>query len=81
MMLTYLCRVGSATNILWMGVFPTEGVSGWVLLLPWFIEMSVLNANSVYPEQGLSCLKMSLLRDTKYKWVNATTSIITRRFD
>ena len=41
--------------------------------------MSVLNANSVYPDQmprsvasdlGLHCLPMSLLWDARLKWVN-----------
>ena len=57
---------------------PTYGVSGWFLLLPYFIEIPVLNANSVDPDQmprslvsdlGLNCLLMSLLWDARHKWV------------
>ena len=49
-----------------------------VLLLLCFIEVSVFNANSVYPDQtlhsatsdlGLYCLPMSLPWDARHKWV------------
>ena len=53
-------------------------MSGYVLLLPCFIETLVFNANSVDPDQtphsaasdmGLHFLSMSLLGDVRYKWV------------
>ena len=55
---------------------PTETVSGCFLLLLCFIEILVLNANSVDPDQmpnsaapnlGLDCLPMSLLWNTRHK--------------
>ena len=49
--LTHLCRVDSSTITLWTGPFPAEGVSGLLLLLPYFINISVFNANSVDPDQ------------------------------
>ena len=56
------------------GHFTIEGLSGWFLLLLYFIEIPVFNANSVDPDQtqrsasdpGLHCLPMSLLRDTRH---------------
>ena len=51
-----------------------------VLLLTCFIEISVLNANRVDPDQtprsaasdlDIYYLPMSLLRDARLKWVNA----------
>ena len=54
-------------------------MSGQFLLLPCFIKMPVLNANSVDPDQtprfvasdqGLHCLPMSLLWDVRHEWVN-----------
>ena len=50
-----------------------------VFIFPWSIWVSEINANSVAPDQtpqnaasdqGLHCLPMSLLRDTKLIWVN-----------
>ena len=67
-------------HTLWTGPFPAEGVSGLLLLLPYFINISVFNTNSVDPDQtprsvasdlGLHCLPVSILWDAKYKWVNA----------
>ena len=58
-----------STLTLCTGPFPIKGVSGKFLLLPWFTEIPVLNANSVDPDQtprsaasdlGLHCLPMSL---------------------
>ena len=49
--LTHICPVDSATSTLCTVYFPTEGVSGWFLLLSCFIEIPVLNANSVDPDQ------------------------------
>ena len=51
--------------------FTLQGVPGYFLFLPGFLEMSTLNANSVDPDQktpqsaassdqGLHCLSMSL---------------------
>ena len=68
----------SPTLIIWTDPFPTEEVSGQILLLPYFIEIPVFNANGVYPDQtprsaasdlGLHCLPMSLLWDARHKWV------------
>ena len=47
-LLTHLCRVDSST-ILWTGPFPTELVSGYFVVC--FIEISVINTNSIYPDQ------------------------------
>ena len=77
--LTHLCRMGSSTLTLWTGLFPVKEVSGSYLLLPWFTEIPVLNANSVDPDQtprsaasdlGLRCLLMSLLWDTRHMFAN-----------
>ena len=60
----------SSTSSLWTGSFPIEGVSGSFILLLCFIEIPVVNANRVAPDQtqrfaasdlGLHCLPMSLL--------------------
>ena len=49
-----------------------------MLIIFFFIEISVFNANSVDPDQtprsvasdlGLHCLPMSSLRDARLKWV------------
>ena len=53
-------------------------MSGYILLLSWFIEISELNANildtgqrshSAASDLGLHCLPMSILWDAKLKWV------------
>ena len=53
-------------------------MSGYILLLSWFIEISELNANiidtgqrfhSAASDLGLHCLLMSILWDAKLKWV------------
>ena len=45
-------------------------VSDWFLLLSCFVEISELNANSIDPSDlGLHCLPVSLLWDTRLKWV------------
>ena len=55
-------------------------VSGYILLLPCFIEVPVFNSNKVDPDQtprsvasdmGLRCLPMSFLWDARLKWVNS----------
>ena len=55
------------------------GLVSFFFLLPCFVEISKLLLNSVYPDQisrfaasdpGLHCLPMSLLWDTRCKWVN-----------
>ena len=54
----------------------------WLVLLQYycFIEIPIFRANSEDPDQtprsaasdlGLHCLSMSILRDTRHKWVNA----------
>ena len=57
-----------------------------VLLLPCFIEIPVLNANGVVPDQtprfaasdlGLHCLQMSLIWDAGHKWVNEYCCFLT----
>ena len=69
-LLTHLFWVDSSTWPLWTSPFPVTGVSGQFLLLPFFIRMPVINANSVNPDQmlhsaasdlGLHCLPMSHL--------------------
>ena len=54
-------------------------MSDYFSLLPFFVEISELIANSVDPDltprsaasdQGLHCLPMYLLWDTRHKWVN-----------
>ena len=86
--LTHLCRVDSSTLTLWPGPFPVKGVSGWFVLLPCFTEIPVLYANSVDPDQtprsaasdlGLHCLPMSLLWDTRLKWVKTAEADARRR--
>ena len=53
-------------------------MSGWLLLLPWFKEIPVFNANNVEPDQllhsvgsdlGLHGLPVSLLWDAGLKYV------------
>ena len=77
--LTHLCLVDSSSLTLLTSPFPVEGVSGKFLLLPCFRRMSVINANSVDPDQTprfaasdlcLHCLSMSHLWDARHKWVN-----------
>ena len=49
----------SSTLTLWTGPFPVKDVSGMFLLLLWFTEIPVFNANSVDPaasDLGLHCL-------------------------
>ena len=67
-----------STSSLWTDLFPIEGVSGYILLLPCFIEIPVFNAKSVDPDQmlqnmasylGLHYLPMSLLYDAWHEWV------------
>ena len=76
--LTHLCRVDSSTISLWTGSFLISLVPGWFLLLPYFKELSELNANNVDPDKtprsaasdlGLRCLSMPLLWDDRLKWV------------
>ena len=65
--------------------------SGQFLLLPCFIEMPVFTTNSVDPDQmprstasdlGLHCLPMSLLGDTRHKWVNIySKTSLSRMYD
>ena len=77
--LTHACRVDSSASNLWTYPFPTEGVVGWLLLLPRFKRMPVSNVNSMDLDQtsrsaasdlGLHCLITSFLCDARYKWVN-----------
>ena len=55
-------------------------MSDYFLLLPGFVEISVLTANSVDPDQpptsdlSLHCLSMSLLWDTGRKWIKQICS-------
>ena len=50
-------------------------------LLPCFIEIPVLNANSVDPDHtsdmGLHCLPMSLLWGARHKWVKWIRGYVT----
>ena len=68
----------SSTIALWTWPSPTEGVSGLLLGLLVIIEIIILNANRVNPDQtlhsaasdlGLHCLRMSHLWDARLKWV------------
>ena len=72
------------TFFFWGGVgkvvTPTSPKSDLFLLLPCFTEIPVFNANSADPDsvasdQGLHCLPMSLLLDTKHKWVKTRSGI------
>ena len=45
--------MASSTFTLWTGSFPVKGVPGKFLLLPWFTEMPVLNANRADPSAGV----------------------------
>ena len=58
----------SSTITLWIDTFPIKGLPESFLLLPCFIEIHILNANNVDPDQtprsaasdlGLHCLPMS----------------------
>ena len=64
----------STTALIWTDPFPLEGMPGWFLLLPCFIENSVCTANSVDPDQtsnlGLHCLPMSLSWNTSLRYKN-----------
>ena len=66
----------SSTSSLW--TFPIKGSLVSFLLLPRFVGISELNANSIDPDQtprsaasdlGLHCLLVSLLLDARLKWV------------
>ena len=70
-----LNNIISSTLLLEQG---PKGMSGYILLLSWFIEISELNANIVDTGQrslssasdlGLHCLPMSILWDAKLKWI------------
>ena len=63
-------------------------MSGQLLLLSCFVEIPVINANSVDPDQsphsgvsdlGLHCLPMSLLWDSMHKWVKVPSKLCKRR--
>ena len=78
----------SSTFTLWTDPFLIEGVSGSFLLLPYFIEISALNANSADPDQmprsvaselGLHSLPMSLLWDARRKWVKVDLKRISAK--
>ena len=73
---------------MWTGLFYfksmdwpiSNGRNVWlVLLLPWFIEIPAFNGNRVdpdhMPDMGLHCLPVSLLWDTRHKWVNIPSKI------
>ena len=50
--LTHLCRVEFSTFTLNIaGPFPIQGVSGYILLIPCFIECPLFNANREDPDQ------------------------------
>ena len=66
----------STISIIWKAPISVEWVSGY-FLPPSFIEIHLLNANSVDPDQtprsvasdlGLYCLPKSLLWDARHKW-------------
>ena len=74
----------SSTSTLWTGPFLTEGVSGKFFLLLCFVEIPLLNANCVDPDQmpysaasdlGLHCLPMSLFGDAWHKWINVLETL------
>ena len=63
---------------LWTGPFTFEEVSGLYIMLPFIIEIPVLGANSVDPDQtprsavsdlSLHCLPVSFFLDTRHKCV------------
>ena len=65
------------------GLLLVERASGYFSLLPCFIEIPLFNVNSVDSDQtphsaasdlGLHCLPMSILRDTRHKWVKVGCS-------
>ena len=75
---------GSSTLTLRTGQFPISGVSGWFLFLSYFVIISELISNSVDSDQtprsaasdlGLYCLPMSLLWDSRLKWVKHTATV------
>ena len=69
-LLIHLHRVDLSTLTPWTDQFPLEGVFDYFELLPYFIEISKFNANSLDPYQtprsaasdlDLHCLPMSFL--------------------
>ena len=82
-----LCQVNSSASTFWTRPFPVKGVSNFFLLLPCFIEIPVLNANNVNPDQkscsvasdlGLHYLQMFSLWDARHKWAKGRDTL--RRF-
>ena len=76
--LTHLCLVDSYTLSFWTSPFPIKRMTGYVLLLPCFIEIHVFNANSVDRDQmphsaasdlSLHCLPKSFSWGARHKWV------------
>ena len=73
----------SSTLTLWSSPFLIERVSSWSLLLQCFVEIPVVNTNSVEPykkpqtaatDLGKQCLPMLLLWDARHKWVNVNNN-------
>ena len=68
----------SSTTSLWTSLFPIVKCLVIFLLLLHFIEIPVVNTNSVDPNQmlhsaasdlGLHCLPIALLEESKLKWI------------
>ena len=79
MYLTHLHQVDSSTTTHWLDRFPVEDGLVSFLLLLCFIEIPVINANGVDPDQmlhsaasylGLHCLTVTLFEVSIQKWVN-----------
>ena len=71
----------SSTSLFGQVYFQIKGSLVVFLEIPYLIEIPVLNANSADPDQmllsavsylGLHCLSMSLLWDSRLKWIKYT---------
>ena len=56
MQLTHLCKVDSSTLTFWNDSFPTEGVCGFFLVLPCFIEIPVFNSEYTTIRHHVLCV-------------------------
>ena len=74
-----MAEIDSSTLSLWTDPFPAE--RRLVSFISSMFHNNVFNANSVDPDQaprsavshlGLHCLPLSLLWDTRYKWVKTS---------
>ena len=65
-----MAEIDSSTLSLWTDPFPAERCL--VSFISSMFNNNVFNANSVDPDLGLHCLPLSLLWDTRHKWVKTS---------